>query len=68
MRTAVVSAALVILAGSAWADPVADFYKGRTMTVVISGSTGSTYDIGTRLSSIHEPPYSRPAADCAGSR
>ena len=49
MRTAVISAAFVILAGSASADPVADFYKGRTMTVIISGSTGSTYDIGTRL-------------------
>jgi hypothetical protein len=34
---------------SALADPVADFYKGRTVTVVISGSTGSTYDVGTRL-------------------
>ena len=43
------SAALALIAGSALADPVADFYKGRTMTVVISGSTGSTYDVGTRL-------------------
>jgi len=43
------SAAFVVIAGSAFADPVADFYKGRTMTVVISGSTGSTYDVGTRL-------------------
>ena len=42
-------AALASVAGSALADPVADFYKGRTMTVVISGSTGSTYDVGTRL-------------------
>ena len=43
------SAVFVVIAGSAFADPVADFYKGRTMTVVISGSTGSTYDVGTRL-------------------
>ncbi len=43
------SAAFAVIAGSALADPVADFYKGRTMTVVISGSTGSTYDVGTRL-------------------
>jgi tripartite-type tricarboxylate transporter receptor subunit TctC len=34
---------------AAQADAVADFYKGRTVTVVISGSTGSTYDIGPRL-------------------
>ena len=44
-----VTVATTIIGASAHADPVADFYKGRTMTVVISGSTGSTYDIGTRL-------------------
>ncbi len=43
------SAAFATIAAPAFADPVADFYKGRTMTVVISGSTGSTYDVGTRL-------------------
>ena len=48
-RLVLLTAALAPVAGSALADPVADFYKGRTMTVVISGSTGSTYDVGTRL-------------------
>ena len=43
----VASVALWPLAASA--DPVEAFYKGRQMTVIISGSTGSTYDIGTRL-------------------
>src|ERR1700754_3189114 len=49
MRAVLVAAALAVITGSALADPVADFYKGRTVTVVISGSTGSTYDVGTRL-------------------
>ncbi len=50
-RSRILAVALILAAslGSALADPVADFYKGRTMTVVISGSTGSTYDVGTRL-------------------
>ncbi len=48
-RTILIGTAIAIVTGPALADPVADFYKGRTMTVVISGSTGSTYDIGTRL-------------------
>ena len=43
----VASVALWSVAASA--DPVEDFYKGRQVTVIISGSTGSTYDIGTRL-------------------
>ena len=47
----------IATSGSALADPVADFYKGRTMTVVISGSTGSTYDVGTRLIVKHMSRY-----------
>ena len=43
--------------GLALADPVADFYKGRPMTVIISGTTGSTYDIGTRLIVTHMSQY-----------
>lgn len=34
---------------SACAEPVEDFYKGRSVEVIISGGTGSTYDLGTRL-------------------
>jgi tripartite-type tricarboxylate transporter receptor subunit TctC len=45
--------ALVCSCAGAQADTVADFYKGRTITVVISGSTGSIYDIGTRLIAKH---------------
>jgi tripartite-type tricarboxylate transporter receptor subunit TctC len=48
-----ISAATLVLVATpislALADPVADFYKSRTVTVVISGSTASTYDVGTRL-------------------
>jgi tripartite-type tricarboxylate transporter receptor subunit TctC len=43
------SIVIALGAGCVRAEPVEDFYKSRTMTVVISGSTGSTYDVGTRL-------------------
>lgn len=39
------------------ADPVADFYKGRQIEVIISGSTGSTYDLGTRMITRHMSKY-----------
>lgn len=43
------AASAVLWPVTAGADPVEDFYKGRQVTVIISGSAGSTYDIGTRL-------------------
>ena len=48
-RTLLTALAITTISCAALADPVTDFYKGRTVTVVISGSTGSTYDVGTRL-------------------
>ena len=57
LRMLAVALALAASSSAALADPVADFYKGRTMTVVISGSTGSTYDVGTRLIVKHMSRY-----------
>jgi tripartite-type tricarboxylate transporter receptor subunit TctC len=42
-------AAVCVLATAASADPVADFYKGKRMTLLISGPAGSGYDQYARL-------------------
>ena len=42
-------AALAVLAGIAKADSVADFYKGRTISMVIGYSVGGGYDAYARL-------------------
>lgn len=39
--------------GSAAADPVADFYKGRTISVLIGVSAGGEYDLHARLVARH---------------
>jgi tripartite-type tricarboxylate transporter receptor subunit TctC len=44
-----VGVAMACPVASAQADPVEDFYKGRQVAVIVSGSVGSTYDIGTRM-------------------
>jgi tripartite-type tricarboxylate transporter receptor subunit TctC len=49
--------AITVFAGSAFADAVEDFYRGRQVTVIISGSVGSTYDIGTRIVVKHMSRY-----------
>ncbi len=52
-------AALIALApilaaiGSAKADPVADFYKGKTLTVMIGVSAGGEYDLHARIVARH---------------
>lgn len=48
-----VAAIAVVSAASARADAVEAFYKNRQVEVIISGSPGSTYDIGTRLVARH---------------
>ena len=45
--------AFSVLAGvayltSAAADPISDFYKGRTISIVVGSSTGGTYDLYAR--------------------
>jgi len=50
LRTATgVFTALILLAGAAAADDVADFYKGRDVSMVIGYSVGGGYDAYARL-------------------
>jgi tripartite-type tricarboxylate transporter receptor subunit TctC len=46
---ATVLAAGVFAAGSASGDPVTDFYKGRTVTMIAAASAGGGYDVYGRL-------------------
>jgi tripartite-type tricarboxylate transporter receptor subunit TctC len=39
----------ILLAGAAFADPIADFYQGKRITFLISGPAGSGYDQYARL-------------------
>jgi len=39
----------IVAAGSAAAEPVADFFKGKTITIVVGYSAGGTYDATARL-------------------
>ncbi len=50
---ALILIALAASSGSAMADPVADFYKGKTVTMVISSSPGGGYDILSRTIARH---------------
>src|SRR5436189_5963517 len=42
-------AAVLIPVSTASAETVEEFYKGRTVTVVVTGATGSIYDLSARL-------------------
>jgi tripartite-type tricarboxylate transporter receptor subunit TctC len=56
MITAVARAgalACVLIASPAFADPVADFYKGRTVSIVVGFSPGGGYDLYGRLVAQH---------------
>lgn len=44
----VVAAALAIAAGAA-ADPVADFYRGKTVSIIVTSQPGGGYDVLSRL-------------------
>ena len=44
-----VAALSVAAAGTAAADPVADFYKGKTVTILVPIGPGGTYDLYGRL-------------------
>ncbi len=43
----------LLLAGAAAADPVADFYRGRTMTMIVGYSVGGGYDTYARVLARH---------------
>jgi tripartite-type tricarboxylate transporter receptor subunit TctC len=43
------AALLTALNASAWADPVADFYRGKQVRFIISSATGGDYDQWSRM-------------------
>ena len=54
LHTSILAAAAVLAAGSAaQAQSVADFYKGKTVTVYIAFSPGGTYDLFGRMVARH---------------
>lgn len=55
LRAAAVAlaSAAVFATGPAKADPVADFYKGRTLTIVVGYDAAASYDLYSRLLSRH---------------
>ncbi|MGE5539349.1 MAG: Bug family tripartite tricarboxylate transporter substrate binding protein [Gemmatimonas sp.] len=53
LRTALAAAALALPAGSAAADALSDFYKGKTMTIIVGADTGGGYDAQGRLMARH---------------
>jgi tripartite-type tricarboxylate transporter receptor subunit TctC len=46
-------ASLVCAGSTALADPVADFYRGKNITLIISAGTGGGYDTNARLVARH---------------
>lgn len=49
----VIALAFMTIGGAASADPVTDFYKGKTMSLVISSGAGGGYDTLSRTISRH---------------
>ena len=43
----------VLLTGSAQAQPVAEFYKGKTLTFIVGAAAGGAYDLVTRTVANH---------------
>ena len=54
---ALVVVASGVLQGAAFADPVADFYKGKTVSMVVSSSPGGGYDLLSRTITRHLPRH-----------
>ena len=55
--TAWMSAALLLVATPLAAEPVADFYRGKTINLLIGTSTGNDYDFRARLIARHMPRH-----------
>jgi tripartite-type tricarboxylate transporter receptor subunit TctC len=53
VRYAAALLAALVLAAPARADPVADFYKGRTITLIVGYGVGGGYDLFARLMARH---------------
>jgi tripartite-type tricarboxylate transporter receptor subunit TctC len=49
--------AACVAAGGASADDVADFYRGRTLTLLVGGDPGGAYDVYARLLARHFGPH-----------
>jgi tripartite-type tricarboxylate transporter receptor subunit TctC len=49
--------ALAVSAGTARADTVADFYRGKTVTLIVSSSPGGGYDIMSRTIAKYLPAH-----------
>lgn len=52
-KWAAMGAVAVSLMGTAQADPIADFYRGRTVTVFAGSTAGGTYDLYARTIARH---------------
>jgi len=53
LRPAALTAALALLATPAAADALSDFYKGKTITIIVGADTGGGYDAQGRLMARH---------------
>ena len=49
--------ALFLCAATAQADPIEDFYKGKTVTIVTSTGVGGPFDLTARALAKHMPKY-----------
>ena len=56
-KWAAIGAAAMCLVTPALADPIADFYRGRTVTVFIGSTAGGTYDLYSRTIARHLGPH-----------
>jgi len=52
-KWAAIGVAAASLMGPALADPIADFYRGKTVTVLIGNTAGGTYDLYARTIARH---------------
>jgi tripartite-type tricarboxylate transporter receptor subunit TctC len=53
VRAAAILASMLIPAGLAQADAIADFYKGNTVTLFVGAGAGGSYDIYSRVLAAH---------------
>src|SRR6476646_5048867 len=53
VRSSLVSAAVLAAVLAAHAQPVADFYRGKSIEFLVGGAAGGGYDIATRTIALH---------------
>ena len=64
LRIVVATAALVLAVASARADPVAEFYKGQQIKLIVGYGTGGGYDVYGRLFARHLGRHIPGQPDC----